>query len=406
MSNEKNKKKLKRGQRPEGWKNNCAKFKEYYATQHPDWTKEQCVEAAKKFNRKNNYKTIEYWEYRFPDATHEEHLEMRKQMIDEAKSNHPQNIRYWEKNFPDATHEEHLEMLNNFNKENNSQCIEFYEKRFPDATHEEHLEMLNASIKNRIAVRPDLSGENNGMHRSKTTDLERRQISPKCIEFYEKRFPDATHEEHLEMLNAHLNKVSNILHDKTKQPKCIEFWLAKGYNEEEAKQLISESQKTFSLEKCIEKYGEVEGIKRFEKRQEKWVKSLRKNFSKYGDGRSNGSEFAYDIIGCICKRICINRPLKEKYMTDKNGNHYAYDFCHNKKIIEFNGDYWHMNPKIYKANDINKTKKLTAQEVWDFDKRKMECAEEHGYKLLYIWESEYNESRSAVIKKCMEFLTQ
>ena len=74
-----------------------------------------------------------------------------------------------------------------------------------------------------------------------------------------------------------------------------------------------------------------------------------------------------------------------------------------KKIIEFNGDYWHMNPKIYKANDINKTKKLTAQEIWDFDKRKMECAEEHGYKVLYIWESEYNESRSAVIKKCMEF---
>ena len=36
-----------------------------------------------------------------------------------------------EKNFPNATHEEHLEMLNNFNKENNSQCIEFYEKRFP-----------------------------------------------------------------------------------------------------------------------------------------------------------------------------------------------------------------------------------------------------------------------------------
>ena len=38
MSSEKNKMKLKRGQRPEGWKNNCAKFKEYYATQHPDWT--------------------------------------------------------------------------------------------------------------------------------------------------------------------------------------------------------------------------------------------------------------------------------------------------------------------------------------------------------------------------------
>ena len=348
MSSEKNEKKLKRGQRPEGWKNDCAKFKEYYAVRNPDWTEEQCIEAAKKFNKRNNYRSIEYWEHRYPDATHEEHLEMRKNMIEEAKSNHPQNISYWEKNFPDATHEEHLEMVERFNKENNSQCIEFYEKRFPDATHEEHLQMLN----------------------------------------------------------EHLTKINTIMSDKSKQVKCVEYWLSKGYNEEEAKQLISKSQKTFSLEACIKKYGLEEGIKRFEKRQDKWLRSLRQNFSKYGDGRSNSSEFAYDIIGCICKRICINRPLKEKYMTDKDGNHYAYDFCHNKKIIEFNGDYWHMNPKIYKANEINKTKKLTAQEVWDFDKRKMECAEEHGYKVLYIWESEYNESRSAVIKKCMDFLTQ
>ena len=374
MSSEKNEKKLKKGQKPEGWKSNCAKFKEYYATQHSDWTEEQCIEAAKIFCRSINWQCIEFYTSKYPNKTLEECELMRKQAIANRKNNSPA-------------------------------YIQFYEKRFPNATHEEHLEMLNAAKKSYLEKRPSVSGENNPMHKSKTTDLQRRQISPKCIEFYEKRFPNATHEEHLEMLNDHLVKVNNIMQDKTKQVKCIEFWLAKGYNEEEAKQLISESQKTFSFEKCIEKYGEVEGVKRFEKRQEKWIKSLRQNFYKYGDGRSNGSEFAYDIIGCICKRICINRPLKEKYMTDKDGNHYAYDFCHNKKIIEFNGDYWHMNPKIYKANDINKTKKMTAQEIWDFDKRKMECAEEHGYKVLYIWESEYNESRSAVIKKCMEFLT-
>ena len=85
--------------------------------------------------------------------------------------------------------------------------------------------------------------------------------------------------------------------DKSKQVKCVEYWLSKGYNEEEAKQLISKSQKTFSLEACIKKYGLEEGIKRFEKRQDKWLRSLRQNFSKYGDGRSNSSEFAYDIIG-------------------------------------------------------------------------------------------------------------
>ena len=399
MSNEKNKKKLKRGQRPEGWKNNCAKFKEYYATQHPDWTEEQCVEAAKKFNRKNNYKTIEYWEYRFPDATHEEHLKMREQMINEAKSNHPQNIKYWEKNFPDATHEEHLEMLNNVNKENNSQCIEFYEKRFPDATHEEHLEMLNASIKNRIAVRPDLSGENNGMHRSRTTDLERRQISPKCIEFYEKRFPDATHEEHLEMLNSHLNKVSNILHDKTKQPKCIEFWLAKGYTKKEAILIISDSQKTFSLEKCIEKYGEVEGVKRFEKRQEKWITSLKNSAKNNFTSGIQSSKIANEFLD---KLIKILKSGEKEFILGK----YSYDFCYNNRLIEFNGDYWHMNPKFYNKNDINKTTGYTAKQIWDNDKKKIKHAKSKGYEITTVWECDYRNNTDAVIKKCMEFLTQ
>ena len=398
MSNEKNEKKLKRGQRPEGWKNNCAKFKEYYATQHPDWTEEQCKEAAKKFNRKNNYRAIEYWEYRYPSATHEEHLKMRKQMIDEAKSNHPQNIKYWEKKFPNVTHEEHLEMINKFNKENNSQCIEFYEKRFPDATHEEHLEMLNASIKNRIEVRPDNSGENNGMHRSKTTDLQRRQISPKCIEFYEKRFPDATHEEHLEMLNEHLVKVNNILQDKTKQVKCIEYWIAKGYTKKEARQIISESQKTFSLEKCIERYGLEEGTKRFEKRQEDWLKSL-KNSSK--NNFTNGIQTSTIANEFLNKLIKILNAGKKELIIGK----YAYDFCYNNKIIEFNGDYWHMNPKIYNKNDINKTTGCTAKQAWDNDKKKIKHAKSKGYEITTVWESDYRNDPDAVIKKCMEFLT-
>ena len=397
--------KLKRGQRPEGWKNNCPKFKEYYAIQHPDWTEDECVAAAKKFCRSINWQCIEFYQVKYPNATPEEHERMRKEAIENKKDNSPAYLQYYINNFPEKTLEECKEMLRKYTTENCFQSLAYYQKHYPNATSEEHERMLKDAKKSYLVKRPSTTGENNPNHKSNTSNFKRRSRSPKCIEFYQVKYPNATPEEHERMLKEHFKNVEKIMQDKTKQVKCIEYWLAKGYNEEEAKQLISKSQKTFSLEKCIEKYGLEEGVKRFEKRQDKWIKSLRKNFSKYGDGRSNSSEFAYDIISCICKRICINRPSKEKYMTDKDGNHYAYDFCHNKKIIEFNGDYWHMNPNIYKANDINKTKKLTAQEVWDFDKRKMKCAEEHGYKVLYIWESEYNESRSAVIKKCMEFLT-
>ena len=406
MSNEKKteKTKLKRGERPEGWKKFCAKFKEYYANEHPDWSEEQCIEEAKKFNRRNSYKTIEYWEYRFPNATHEEHLEMLKNALDSSIKKHPQKIEYWEYRFPNATHEEHLEMLKNYNKENNSQCIEYYIKRFPNATHEEHLEMLKNSINKRIQIRPDNTGENNPNHKSNTSEFERKTRSPKCIEFYERLYPTLSHEEHLEMLNKHINNVNEIMEDKTKQVKCVEYWINKGYSKEESEDIISKSQITFSLETCINKYGVEEGIKRFEMRQQKWIKSLSKNFEKYGDGRANSSEFAYDMIGYICKFLNIKRPSKEKYMTDKNGNHFAYDFCYDKKIIEFNGNYWHMNPKIYKVTDINKTTHKTAGEIWEYDKLKLKCAEDNGYKVLYIWEDEYRLSKDSVLKKCMDFL--
>jgi len=51
----------------------------------------------------------------------------------------------------------------------------------------------------------------------------------------------------------------------------LQYWLNKcDGDEEKARECLRERQSTFSLEKCIKKYGEEEGIKRFNERQEKW----------------------------------------------------------------------------------------------------------------------------------------
>jgi len=62
----------------------------------------------------------------------------------------------------------------------------------------------------------------------------------------------------------------------------INYWLNKGFNEDEAKEKLTERQKTFTLKKCIEKHGEVDGKKIWKDRQEKWVNTLTK---KYGENR-------------------------------------------------------------------------------------------------------------------------
>lgn len=107
----------------------------------------------------------------------------------------------------------------------------------------------------------------------------------------------------------------------------------------------------------------------------------------------------------ICRALKIRKPITEKYIKDKiTGRAYAYDFCYKNIIIEFNGDYWHMNPSKYTANDINKTTKQRAVDKWNEDSYKKSLAEKYGYKVLVIWESEFNNSIKETIDKCLLFI--
>lgn len=353
----------------------------------------------------NTWQRIEYWIKRNPGKTREECEEMLREKLLGRKQSNPNNIEYWIKLNPDKTREECEGLLDKYKRENNYQCIEYWIKRNPDKTREECEEMMEARIRTGIDKRPDNSGTNNPNHRSNTTSKQRRSNSAMCIEFYEKKYPNATHEEHLEMLAEHKAKIKDILQDKTKQPKCVEHWTVQGYTEEEARQIISESQRTFSLEKCIAKYGEEEGRRIFKERQEKWQKTLKETLAKNGDGRSPQSMFAHELIGDICLALDIDIPKREKYITDTNTcRSYAYDFTFGKKIIEFNGDYWHCYPGKYDASYWCAGKKKFAEEVWVYDKQKILCANRHGYDVLVVWEHEYIEDYDKTLKKCIDFL--
>jgi hypothetical protein len=63
--------------------------------------------------------------------------------------------------------------------------------------------------------------------------------------------------------------------DKRKlTPRCIEFWLAKGFLYDDAQIKLSEHQATFTKVKCIKQYGEIEGIKIWQERQKKWQDTI------------------------------------------------------------------------------------------------------------------------------------
>lgn len=68
----------------------------------------------------------------------------------------------------------------------------------------------------------------------------------------------------------------------------------------------------------------------------------------------------------------------------------AYDFAFGKVILELNGDYFHANPSIYKPTDVISIRHVlhTAQSIWNDDKVKRELAEQHGYQVVYLWETD------------------
>ena len=76
-----------------------------------------------------------------------------------------------------------------------------------------------------------------------------------------------------------------------------------------------------------------------------------------------------------------------------------------KLAIEFNGDYWHANPKIYKENDLLKRpggKLIKAKQIWDWDKFRKEFLEFNGYKLITIWEADYRNNPDLVLQNCLQ----
>jgi len=66
-----------------------------------------------------------------------------------------------------------------------------------------------------------------------------------------------------------------IERSKKSSKRRIGYWIEKGFTEEESKKKISEIQTNFSKKMCIEKYGEEEGLKVWQDRQDRWQNTMK-----------------------------------------------------------------------------------------------------------------------------------
>ena len=173
----------------------------------------------------------------------------------------------------------------------------------------------------------------------------------------------------------------------------IEYYLDQGMTEEEAKKALSERQKTFSLDICIEKYGEVEGRKRWADRQEKWINNFKKqNYSNISQELFNSIMEKYNgnVYYATYDRENMTEYVNKEYRIRLSDKLFSLDFVDidNKKVIEFDGDYWHSESLVNPERE----------------KERERILKEHGYSILRIREQDYKRSKSHTVSTCLKFL--
>lgn len=169
----------------------------------------------------------------------------------------------------------------------------------------------------------------------------------------------------------------------------------------------------YGLEKGTEKYLEINR----KKREPHDPKSLsEKLFISLDDAVSlicNRGTFKYtslleqEFIKLLESQI---GPLDHSSLKDPFGKwcckldrYVVYDIKHKDCIIEFNGDYWHANPKIY--NETDKIRGTFVKDIWNYELEKINLAKNLGYRIMVIWESDFLDDKIKTIEKVKKWIS-
>ena len=183
----------------------------------------------------------------------------------------------------------------------------------------------------------------------------------------------------------------------------LDYFIEK-YGEEEGREKYNLvcHQKSMTLANFIRKYGQQEGTQKYKEY------SRRSNF-----GYSNVSQHLFmkidDVLGDYANNSFFfvkNYEAEVEIEIDGKQKTAKLDYELNKKVIEFNGDYWHANPKIYDADEtvMYHLVKKTAKDVWESDAKRITAIEKHGFKVHIVWESDYESDPERVVDECVKFL--
>lgn len=190
--------------------------------------------------------------------------------------------------------------------------------------------------------------------------------------------------------------------------KTMLYWINKGYTNIDAYQIIKENSQ-FTLEKCIKKYGEIEGTKYYYDRQVRWLntmnsKPLDERIEIYRKKLKRSKFYSNESIKIFT--FLLDDLKKEanfdfKYhwkdneyflLDNENKIFYSYDLTilDLNIIIEYNGHHCHPNKNKLNDDEWKKWKNIyppneDADTKYKKDKEKQDYAISKGFKYFIIW---------------------
>lgn len=107
-------------------------------------------------------------------------------------------------------------------------------------------------------------------------------------------------------------------------------------------------------------------------------------FVAYGNKTTGHSRWHDDV-----KKLLLKNDIITESEQTVVSNYTSDEVDHNNKvIIELNGDFWHCNPLNYNPNYFHPFIKLTANEIWKRDEKRIAEYKNNGWDVFIIWESE------------------
>ena len=166
------------------------------------------------------------------------------------------------------------------------------------------------------------------------------------------------------------------------------------------------SKKRLTLTNFIRKYGDITGPEKY-----------KKYIETHSSGYSKISQELFHTLSVTPtfknKKIYYAEHNGEYGIMDKNsGTFRKYDFvCSELKIvIEFHGDHYHGNPKIYFPEQKLRGRGqslIMAKTAWGKDEyKKLLIEKERGFKVIVVWESDYNSNKEQTVNRIIDYVNK